>query len=121
MRHATALVWSCSTALGLALGCSSYTVPQTKLVASEAAVRGAREVGAEKYPEASLYLKLAQEQIEQAKAMIKDKDERANTFLMRAHADAELALASAREETTRAQAQQTMDQVNALKKQNGTM
>jgi gamma-glutamylcysteine synthetase len=62
------------------------------------AERSARELGAERVPAAQLSLKLAQEQINAAKkAMAEEENERAESLLIRAKADAELAVAQARE------------------------
>jgi hypothetical protein len=66
---------------------------------AESAQRSARELGAESKPTAQLSLKLADEQIAQAKSAIQRGDnQRADFLLIRAKADAELALALAREQ-----------------------
>jgi hypothetical protein len=53
-------------------------------------------------PEAALHVKLAQEQIEQAQALMKDDDnQRAEDLAARAFQDAELALAIAREDAAK--------------------
>src|SRR5689334_15597296 len=53
----------CSLALAAILGCgASIPPPNERLAAAEAAARGAREVGAEKNPQAALYLKLTDDQ-----------------------------------------------------------
>jgi dsDNA-specific endonuclease/ATPase MutS2 len=58
-------------------------------------------------PRAALHLKLADEQISQARQMIQNGDnERADYMTLRAYNDAELALAIAREETARKRAEQ---------------
>jgi hypothetical protein len=99
-----------------AIGCGGAPAPTEKLTASEAAVRGASEVGAANVPAAALHLKLAEEQIGKAKAaMAEDRNEDAELLLMRAQADAELALALAREATARNEAQTALDQVAKLK------
>ena len=79
--------------------CGATVPPPTQRMAdAESAERSAREVGANNEPAAQLSLKLAQEQISQAKvAMAKDDNERADSLLVRAKADAELAIAQARE------------------------
>lgn len=65
---------------------------------AQAAERSAMELGAGKVPAAQLSLKLAQDQIAEAeKAMEDEQNERANSLLLRAQADAELALAQTRE------------------------
>jgi hypothetical protein len=85
---------------------------------SESAVRAAQEVGGQNEPQAALHLKLAQEQIDQAKQLVADGDnQRADFVLMRADADAELAVSLAREATARAAAKQAQDQLAQLKAQ----
>jgi hypothetical protein len=103
------------TALTAACG-SSYPVPNDRIASSEAAVRGAQEVGAQNEPKAALHLKLAQEDIAQAKKLSQDGDnKRADTLLTRAQSEAELALSLAREASAKAEAQQAIDQVTKLK------
>jgi len=98
------------------VGCASAAPPNEKLASSEAALRGAQEVGAQTVPKASLHLKLAQEQIAQAKALMSDgENELAGSVLDRAKSDAELALALARENETRSEAQKATEQVRALR------
>jgi len=81
-----------------------------------AAVRAAQEVGAQTNPQAALHLKLAQEQLDQAKQLIADGDnQRAEFVLLRANSDAELAVALARESSARAEAQTVQEQLRALK------
>ncbi len=107
-------------AMGLAVlvaaaGCASGPVPSDRLAASQASIRAADEVGAQNVPSAALYLQLAKEQVEQAKQLIKaDEGERARFVLMRAEADAELALAQAREQTISEQAQKALSEAHAL-------
>jgi hypothetical protein len=93
------LVWMLA-AYPLALGCSSsFPEPKQPLADAEAAARSAREVGAESQPAAKLKVTLADEQIADAKASIeKDDNERATYQILRARADAELALALAHEQ-----------------------
>jgi hypothetical protein len=83
---------------------------------SAASVRAAEEVDAEKTPQAALHLKLAKEEIDQAKALMADgNNKRAEFVLFRADADAELAVALARETTTKADATKARAEVTALK------
>jgi hypothetical protein len=85
-----------ATVLGLA--CASSPVPTEQLASTEASVRAAHELGAERVPRAQLHLKLAQEQMQQARKLADDGDtERATVVLARARADAELALMLSRE------------------------
>lgn len=85
-----------ATLLGLA--CGGAALPTDKLTAAESSMRAAEEVGAKSVPRAELHLKLAQEQVEQAKKLADDGDgDRAAQVLTRARADADLAIALARE------------------------
>lgn len=100
-----------------AVGCGSVPPPTERIASAEAALRGASEVGASQVPRAALHLKLAEEQIDKAKRYIQDGyNQRAELALRRAQADAELALALAREQhiTEKQQAaQQNLDQLKA--------
>jgi hypothetical protein len=88
------------------LGCASYPAPQQHLSDSVAAVRGAEEVGAASQPQAALNLKLAQEEVAKAKALVNDgKNEEADFMTLRAKADADLALMLAKEESAKVRAQ----------------
>jgi len=79
------------------LGCGGAAVPTEKLTAAEASMRAAKEVGAGSVPQAELHLKLAEEQVQLARKLSADgENERAAQLLLRAKADAELALALAR-------------------------
>lgn len=96
--------------LALAIGCGSYPPPAERLTTAEAAIRGAEEVGATRVPRAALHLKLAEEQTDKARRLMEeDYNERAELTLKRAQADAELAIAIAKEHETvsKAEAQQT--------------
>jgi hypothetical protein len=99
--------------LAAAAGCSASAPPPTARAAStDAAIRGAREVGAESVPNAALHLKLSQEQAAKAKTAMKSDDNvYADLMLQRAQSDAELAIALTRESTAQAQAQQTTDEL----------
>lgn len=78
--------------------CGGAPPPTQKMADAQAAEQSAREFGANTVPTAQLSLKLAQEQIAEAKkAMADDENERAASLLVRAKVDAELALAQTRE------------------------
>jgi hypothetical protein len=82
----------------IGIGCASAPQPTEQLASAEASVRAAHELGADSVPRAQLHLKLAQEQVTQARKLAQDgEEERANLILSRARADAELALALTRE------------------------
>lgn len=91
----------------VALGCASHPAPTDQVASSLAAVRGAEEAGAREIPEAALHMKLAEEQIAQAKKLMEDDDNRrAEDLAMRAYQDAELALAIARENAAKQRLEQ---------------
>ena len=92
-------------------GCgASFPVPAQKLADAESASRAARELGAEKKTAAQLSLKLADEEIEQAKVQIKaGENKRAEYILLRAKADAELALSLARETDVKIETNKAVD------------
>jgi hypothetical protein len=102
--------------LGALSSCASAPPPVEKMEASQAAIRAAEELGAPKVPQAALHLQLAKEQSMAAKASLSQGERaRAEGLLMRAAADAELALALARESSARSEAQQAIDRIRALK------
>jgi len=79
---------------------ASFPPPTQRLADAQSAERSAREVGANDAPAAQLSLKLAQDQIGLAqKAMANGENEQADSLLIRAKMDGELALAQAREKT----------------------
>jgi hypothetical protein len=99
-----------------AIGCGGAAVPQAELTSSQSAIRAAEEVGANNLPQAELHLKFAKDQVEKAKALIADDDnEEAKRVLMRAQADAELAISLAKESSVRAEAHLAMQQVEQLR------
>lgn len=109
---------ACAALLGLGLGCGGMDAPNQRLSTAEAAVRAASEVGAGEVPRASLHLKLAQEQIDEAKQLMADsRNEQADLALRRAQADAELSIQVAKEQKTLAQAQESKDKFEKLKAQ----
>src|ERR1700704_3371035 len=87
------------------LRCASTPVFTEKLAATEAPIRAAEELGATRVPQAALQLKLAQDEMEVAKQFLKDGNkQRADWLLLRAQADAELAVALAKEAPLEAEA-----------------
>ena len=112
---------SCSGVLGalamaLLLACGHAPRPDVRMASSEGAIRGAQEAGAQSVPAATLYLQLAQEEREEALALVKDdKNHRAEYMLARSEADAELAVALARAARAQAEAASATEQVQELK------
>jgi hypothetical protein len=110
----TALVapffWACG---------ATFPPPVQRMADAQSAERSARELGANNQPEARLSLKLAQEQIALAKKSIASgENERADSLLIRAKADAELAVVQAREKVARADVKEAVDDSAAQKDMN---
>jgi hypothetical protein len=103
----------------LAIGCAGYPPPTQRMADVQSASRSANELGAQKHPNARLHAKLAEDQMKQAKvAMDNDDNEVADRLLVRAKADAELAIALTREEDARTAAGSAVDQSNAQRNTN---
>jgi hypothetical protein len=105
MRTRSVVILATATSLGFA--CASHPPPTDHMASAVAAVRGAQVAVAQagQVPEAALHLKLAEEQVAQAREMMNREDnERADYMTLRAFNDAELALALAREHQARAAA-----------------
>jgi hypothetical protein len=91
----------------------SYPTPTQPLADAEAADRSAKELGAEADPAAQLHLKLAHDQTVAAKKLMSDgENKRAEAMLLRAKADAELALSLAREQKAKTEVAQAMEKSN---------
>ena len=110
--------WSAIVIVIAALGCGGAPKPEGRVASSQGAIRGAAEAGAEGVPRATLHMKLAQEQRDQALELIKSgENHRAELLLARAEADAELALALAREATAKAEADKVDEELESISKQ----
>ena len=116
----TLITMMAAALLAAATGCgATFPVPTQKLADAESANRSARELGADKKTAAQLNLKLSDEEIEAAKAQMKDgNNQRAEYILLRAKADAELALALSRETDAKIETVKAVDSSTA--KQNAT-
>lgn len=98
-------------------GCAAKEALHTDV--SSAAIRSAEELGARDVPQASLHLQLAEEELQAATELqAKGEKEEAASLLLRAEADAELAVALSRVETERAAAQAAIDRVRKLRSEN---
>jgi hypothetical protein len=98
-------------------GCGSS--PAVDKEASTSAIRAAEEVGASNIPSASLYLQLAKEELENAKGLAAKGDkEEAESMLLRAQADGELAVALSRGDADKAEATQAIERVRQLRQDN---
>jgi hypothetical protein len=86
---------------------------------STSAIRAAEESGASKVPSASLYLQLAKEELENAKGLVTKGDTKeAETMLLRAQADGELAVALSRGDADKKEATQAIERVQQLRQDN---
>ncbi|MCA9583938.1 MAG: DUF4398 domain-containing protein [Myxococcales bacterium] len=99
--------------LAFAAGCgASLPPPSDRLATAEAGARSARELGASKEPKAALHLKLAEEQISQAKGLMTEGDNRrADMILQRAGADAELSVMLAKEHNANSEASEAKEKL----------
>lgn len=106
--------------LTMVVSCGASIPPPTQRMAdAQSAERSARELGASEEPSAQLSLKLAQDQIEKArKAMSDEKNEEADSLLIRAKADAELAIMQARQKDAKLEWQKAIDNAAAQKSTN---
>ena len=94
MRHVLLFV-GCAA---LVVGCGSYPKPTDAAFEGRSHDSRRARSGRRRVPAAALSVKLAQEEVQKAKQLMEDGDnKRAELILMRAQADAELALAQARE------------------------
>lgn len=101
----------------LAAGCGS--TPPINKEASTSAIRAAEEAGAAGVPSASLYLQLAREGVENARILAARGDrEQAESMLLRAEADGELAVALSRGEADMEEAARAIEQVRRLRQDN---
>jgi len=97
-------------------GCSTAPL---RTEASTSGIRAAEEVGAAEIPQASLHLQLAKEELELAKGLAaKGEKKKAASMLLRAEADAELAVALSRGDAEKSEAQSAVERVRQLRQDN---
>ncbi len=118
MRHMNIAMMAGSILFAVVIaGCGSG--PAVNNEASTSAIRAAEESGASKVPSASLYLQLAKEELEYSKALAtKGEKEQAESILLRAQADGELAVALSRGDADKAEAIQAIERVRQLRQDN---
>ncbi|HEX7603658.1 MAG TPA: DUF4398 domain-containing protein [Polyangiaceae bacterium] len=103
-------LWACG---------ASFPVPPQRMADAQSAERSALQLGANNEPDAQLSLRLAQDQIAMAKTAINDGDnQRADSLLIRAKADAELAVVKARDKGAKIDVQKAVDDSAAQKATN---
>ena len=95
------------------------TTQQLHTESSTSAIRSAEESGAGSVPRAALHLQFAKEEMAAAKDLNEkgDKD-MANSWLLRAEADAEMAVALSQAEGERIEAQAAVERVRKLQAEN---
>jgi hypothetical protein len=99
-------------------GCGSSAEVVNK-EASTSAIRAAQELGASEVPNASLYLQLAKEELVKAEALAEDGEkEEAESMLLRAQVDAELAIVLSHGDADKTEAEKALDRVKKLRKTN---
>jgi hypothetical protein len=102
----------------LAIGCGSSPAVVDK-EASTSAIRAAEEVGASGISSASLYLQLAKEELVKAEEIAASGNkEKAESMLLRAQADGELAVVLSRSDTDKKEAKKAIDRVQQLRQDN---
>lgn len=103
----------------LALGgtaCGGAAPPIETKTETVAAIRSAREVGAEQQPRAAYHLELAEEQLSRADSLIeRGLMADAERMLLRAQADADLAIALTREAEVLAEAEDVRERIREMR------
>ncbi|XXY49800.1 DUF4398 domain-containing protein [Sorangium sp. So ce269] len=112
MTNAVILTLLGASAAGCAARAATF---DERLIASEALIRSAEEVGVEESPRADLHLRLAREQVQRAQRLSAEGvPDRARRMLLRAQADAELAVAVAREARAEALVREALREVGSI-------
>lgn len=109
----------CLAALAcLGLACATLPFPHEKVTAAQASIRAAEELGADRTPAAAPFLRLARSEAQQASTMLRSgsskKLEDVTILLERSRADAELAIALAKEAAIRTDAERIAAQAREL-------
>ena len=115
---ATSCAWLTYAAVAALGGCAApRATPVEPLAHSRASIRTAEAIGAAEDPQAAVHLRLAKLQVAEAMHLLERGDsERAAWVLRRAITDADLASALARENSTRAEAQQAAEQAERMRR-----
>jgi hypothetical protein len=103
-------------ATAIVAGCASAPL---RTEASTSGIRAAEEAGAATVPQASLHLQLAKEELELARGMSKKGDKaEARSMLLRAEADAELAVVLSHGDAEKSEAMAAVERVRQLRQDN---
>ncbi len=110
------LVITAALLTGATLGCgASYPEPTQRMAETMASIRVAHELGAQNNPQGQLHLRLAEQQLMQARTLEGNGDNRkADLTLLRAKSDADVAAAMARQTIAEEQAQKAIGAANAV-------
>ncbi|XXX82250.1 DUF4398 domain-containing protein [Sorangium sp. So ce134] len=112
MRKAVILTLLGASAAGCAAPAATFG---DRAAASQVMILAAEEAGADEVPPADVHLRLAREQVERARRLSADgAPDRARRMLLRAQADAELAIALAREARAEALAREAVEEVGSI-------
>jgi len=116
MKHIKIAILAGSLLTGLFIaGCGSNAVVVDE-ESTTSSIRAAEEVGASDISNASLYLQLAKEELVKAQTFAENGDkEEAESMLLRASADGELAVALSRSDTDKKEAADAIERVKQLR------
>jgi hypothetical protein len=116
MKHIKIGILAGSLLTGLFIaGCGSNSVVVDE-ESTTSSIRAAEEVGATDISNASLYLQLAKEELVKAQTFAENGDkEEAESMLLRASADGELAVALSRSDTDKKEAADAIERVKQLR------
>ncbi|HSW53486.1 MAG TPA: DUF4398 domain-containing protein [Ignavibacteriaceae bacterium] len=116
MNHIKIAILAGSLLTGLFIaGCGSNAVVVDE-ESSTSSIRAAEEVGAADISNASLYLQLAKEELVKAQTFAENGDkEEAESMLLRASADGELAVALSRSDADKKEAADAIERVKKLR------
>jgi hypothetical protein len=110
--------FACLSVLALSVACGASAPPTLQQSKTQSAIRGAEVAGAEDTPKAKLHLKMAKDHLANAEQLISEEEyDDAALVLRRAEADAELAIALAKEEQARDRAEDLQKKVQELKRE----
>lgn len=116
MRHVLQNGFWIVAAAAMAMGCAAAPL---KTDASTAGIRAAEVVGAGDVPQASLHLQLAKEELQKAEKLAANSEpEMADSMLLRAEADAELAVLLSREDAEKTAAEDAVTRVRRFQADN---
>ncbi|MBE0572964.1 MAG: DUF4398 domain-containing protein [Ignavibacteriaceae bacterium] len=118
MKHIKIAILAVSLLTGLIItGCGSNAVVVDE-ESTTSSIRAAEEVGAGDISSASLYLQLAKEELAKAQTFAENGDkEEAESMLLRASADGELAVALSRSDTDKKEAADAIERVEQLRQE----